>query len=103
MKTFELIQIAVTLQLIFVISVAIAATSHNTPIFTQNCGQWDRNVLFRSQGTGELTWLIERDGFTIVYSVPDREVAPLEDGFELNRRGTWMENEPENYPRKGHS
>ena len=40
--------------------------------FTENKGQWDNRVLFKAEGAGGLTWFIERDGFTLVYSVPDK-------------------------------
>ena len=39
--------------------------------FTENKGQWDERVLFKADGTGGLTWFIEQDGFTILFSVPD--------------------------------
>ncbi len=54
--------------------------SQSRPIFfTENKGQWDERVLFKADGTGELTWWIERDGFTILFSVPDMEAEPLSD------------------------
>ncbi len=102
MKYLERIFVAFSFQLIFVVSVGSAGKCYDTPIFTENLGQWDQNVLFNSQGKGGLTWFIERDGFTIVYSFSDRKIVPLDDGIRLNRRGTRLENEPGNHPCKGH-
>ncbi len=42
--------------------------------FTENCGQWDEQVLFRADGAGGLTWWIERDGFTLSYFRKDRQI-----------------------------
>ena len=42
--------------------------SERTPVFTENRGQWDEQVLFKAEGAGGLTWWLERDGFTVVYS-----------------------------------
>jgi len=36
--------------------------------FTENKGQWDERVLFKADGAGGLTWFIERDGFTVLFS-----------------------------------
>jgi len=47
--------------------------------FTENNGQWDDRVLFKAEGAGGLTWFIERDGFTVLFSVPDTTAAPITD------------------------
>src|SRR3990170_6605060 len=39
--------------------------------FTENKGQWDERVLYKADGAGGLTWFIERDGFTVLFSVAD--------------------------------
>ncbi len=46
--------------------------SQNRPLyFTENRGQWDDRVLFKAEGAGGLTWFIERDGFTVLFSQND--------------------------------
>jgi len=47
--------------------------------FTENRGQWDERVLFKADGAGGLTWFIERDGFTVLFSVPDTTADPIAD------------------------
>ena len=48
--------------------------SSNRPLyFTENKGQRDSRVLYKADGAGGLTWFIERDGFTVLFTVPDAE------------------------------
>jgi len=47
--------------------------------FTENKGQWDERVLFKADGAGGLTWFVERDGFTVLFSVPDTSAEPIVD------------------------
>ncbi len=67
-----------------VLTLAFQATAATDPVnpasvnlqdrptfFTENKGQWDERVLFKADGAGGLTWFIERDGFTILFSVAD--------------------------------
>ena len=67
--------------------------------FTENKGQWDDLVLFKAEGAGGLTWWIERDGFTVLYSVPDLTAEPLENPRDMGMR----KDEPKIYPHKGHA
>jgi hypothetical protein len=47
--------------------------------FTENKGQWDERVLFKADGVGGLTWFIERDGFTVVYSQQIKQIEQMEE------------------------
>ena len=67
--------------------------------FTENKGQWDERVLFKAEGSGGLTWWIERDGFTLLYSLPDLTAEPLKNPRDLGMPN----NEPKIYPHKGHA
>jgi len=53
--------------------------------FTENRGQWDERVLFKADGAGGLTWWIERDGFTLLYSVPDSQLDSQLDSQQMKR------------------
>jgi len=57
--------------------------SGQAAFFTENQGQWDEHVLFKADGAGGLTWWIERDGFTVLYSVPDSQL----DSQQMKRMG----------------
>jgi hypothetical protein len=71
--------------------------------FTENKGQWDERVLFKAEGAGGLTWFIERDGFTVLYSIPDLTAEPLENPRDIGMSEELQKNEPKIYPRKGHA
>ncbi len=72
--------------------------------FTENKGQWDERVLFKADGTGGLTWFIERDGFTILFSVPDMDAEPIADPFSEDMPGGMRApGEGVRYPKKGHA
>jgi len=77
--------------------------------FTENKGQWDNSVLFKAEGAGGLTWFIERDGFTLLYSIPDLTAEPLTGRTSridipvcppLDEFGA---HEPKAYPRNAHA
>jgi len=71
--------------------------------FTENQGQWDERVLYKAEGAGGLTWWIERDGFTVLYSIPDLNAEPLENPRDMGMPEELTRNEPKIYPRKGHA
>ena len=55
----------------------VAGRPDRSCFFTENKGQWDERVLFKAEGAGGLTWFIERDGFTVLFSVPDTTAEPI--------------------------
>lgn len=64
--------IGALLALMVIASVSIAGVvSNQGTYYTENRGQWDSHVLFKAEGTGGLTWFIERDGFTLLFTLPD--------------------------------
>jgi hypothetical protein len=72
--------------------------------FTENKGQWDERVLFKANGAGGLTWWIEREGFTILQSIPDLDAEPIADpcSFDLPDEMRRPDN-ADRYPNKGHA
>jgi len=71
--------------------------------FTENRGQWDERVLFKADGAGGLTWFIERDGFTVLQSIPDMDAEPLTDPASMGLPKAMRMQESIRYPNKAHA
>jgi|GEM_PF-4654780 len=54
--------------------------------FTENRGQWDDRVLFKADGAGGLTWFIERDGATLLFTVAD-STNSIDDSQRIKQMG----------------
>ena len=97
--------------LILIINGAISAPvndlirrlSDRPVVFTENRGQWDERVLFKAEASGGLTWFLERDGFTLLYSIPDLSAEPLDDPRDQGLPENFHGREPKVYPHKGHA
>jgi len=72
--------------------------------FTENKGQWDERVLFKADGVGGLTWYIEQDGFTVLFSVPDSTADPIADPRSLKKPNDMQRLDAiDHYPNKAHA
>ena len=72
--------------------------------FTENKGQWDERVLFKADGAGGLTWFIERDGFTVLFSVPDTTAGPIPDPRSIGLPDEMRRFDTvDRYPNKAHA
>jgi len=71
--------------------------------FTENRGQWDPRVLYQAQASGGLTWFIERDGFTLLYSVPQANPELVEKSDYTKLAGNYQSRAPMKYPYKIHA
>ena len=85
-------------------SIASQSLNQNHPLyFTENKGQWDEHVLYKAEASGGLTWFIERDGVTLLQSVPDMDAEPLTDPASMRLPEAMRMQEPECYPNKTHA
>ncbi len=97
--------------LILIINCAIAITVDNNssfisecPVaFTENRGQWDKRVLFKAEASGGLIWFIERDGFTILYTIPDLNVPPDRNPRNADLPEELQDLKPKKYPLRHHA
>jgi len=72
--------------------------------FTENKGQWDERVLFKADGAGGLTWYIERDGFTVLFGVPDTTAEPIADPRSIGLPDEMRRFDTvDRYPNKAHA
>ena len=81
----------------------ISRLSNRQIVFTENRGQWDERVLFKAEASGGLTWFLERDGFTLLYTLPcHSEHSEESQSFRPDEMLHFVQHDKP-FPHKGHA